>query len=119
MRLFIILLLFAGIAEARENPEKYYQDKWCKGETEHRLSDGTRVDCMTVKREGNFYAVEVEFADKWAESGLQALHYGLMTGRKPGIVIIVEDPKRDLKYLNRLYNTINGAGLMIRVWVVQ
>ena len=60
------------------------------------LSDGTRVDCLTEE-----YAIEFDFADKWAEAIGQSLHYALMTGKKPGIVIIIEK-ESDKKHLKKV-----------------
>ena len=44
-RAFLILLLLAFNAHAET--ERWYQEKYCTGELEHRLSDGARVDCLT------------------------------------------------------------------------
>ena len=80
-------------------PEKYYQNKWCnqnQGRQEVILPDSTRIDCLTKT-----YATEFDFAPKWAESIGQSLHYARMTGKKPGIVLIIEKPE-DFKYYNRI-----------------
>jgi len=79
--------------------EKYYQTILCKelgGRMEYVLSDRTRVDCLT-----DSYAIEVDFAKKWAEAVGQSLYYALMTHRKPGIGLIV-DRVKDRKYLKRI-----------------
>jgi len=47
------------------------------------LSDRTRVDLVSMH-----YAIEVDWAAKWAEAIGQSLFYAEMTGRKPGIVLI-------------------------------
>lgn len=93
--LFIFFLLSIALpAEAkRKHPEKWYQQQFCDGLQEVRLSDGTRVDCLTDE-----YAVEFDFANKWAEAIGQSLHYARMSGKKPGIVLIAES-KKDWKYL--------------------
>ena len=60
--------------------ESSYQHAWCKkhcGIEEYENSDLTRVDCLTKT-----HAVEFDFANKWAESIGQALHYQYMTGKK-------------------------------------
>jgi hypothetical protein len=90
------LLLFGQ----RLHYERYYQDKYCSavgGVTEHILSDKTRVDCLTDTK-----AIEVDFANKWAECIGQALHYGISTNKKPACLLIMEDPVKDAKYLERL-----------------
>jgi len=79
--------------------EKEYQHEMCTawlGEEEFTLDDHTRVDCLTAD-----LAVEFDFAEKWAESLGQALHYGRKTGRAPTIALIIESPA-DLKYLDHL-----------------
>jgi hypothetical protein len=94
--------------------EKWYQERWCRqegGEVEVRLHDGTRVDCLT-----DTYAVEFDFASKWAESVGQSLYYSRVTGRKPGIVLIMERPVRERRYLARLKKAVKG--LDITVWTV-
>lgn len=78
--------------------EKYYQAKMCSefgGKTEYVLFDKARVDCLTSE-----YAIEVDFAKKWAEGIGQALYYAEVTAKKPAVALIVEDG--DEKYLNRI-----------------
>ncbi len=80
--------------------EAEYQHVWCKlnnGTEEYKNSDYTRVDCLT-----DDYAVEFDFASKWAESIGQALHYGLMTNKKPKVVLILEKPEEQMCYYNRV-----------------
>lgn len=66
-----------------------------KGKIEYVLADKTRVDCLT-----NEYAIEVDFAKKWAEAIGQSLYYAQMTGKKPAIGFIVGDG--DERYLKRV-----------------
>ena len=80
--------------------EKDYQSYWCKannGIMEYRLNDGARVDCLLPDM-----AVEFDFAFKWAECIGQAMYYGKKTNRTPACVLIMENEKKDKKYLNRL-----------------
>ena len=77
---------------------------------EYVLSDRTRIDCLT-----EVYAVEVDFASKWAEAVGQALYYSIMTERRPGVVLIVETP-RDLRYLERLHTIADRFN--ITIWVI-
>ena len=79
--------------------EAYYQHLWCNkhaGIMEYKNSDKTRVDCLTKD-----YAVEFDFAEKWAESIGQSLHYELMTGKKAMIVLILEHPETQMVYYER------------------
>lgn len=80
--------------------ESAYQHAWCsmhKGFEEYENKDYTRVDCLTQT-----HAVEFDFANKWAESIGQALHYELMTGKKGMVVLILENPQKQMVYYNRV-----------------
>lgn len=97
-----IFFVFSGsIAQAKHlHLEKEYQVSWCKkfgGEMEYVLPDGARIDVLTKE-----YAVEFDFAQKWAESIGQALYYGIVTNKKPAVVLIMENPTKEYKYLQRL-----------------
>ena len=104
IRLQLILyvsLLFIGCSHAtsKKYNEHFYQTQLCtelSGEMEYVLEDRTRVDCLTDE-----YAIEVDFAKKWAEGIGQSLHYAYMTDKKPAIALIV-DRKKDKRYLKRL-----------------
>lgn len=111
----IVFILFSATAavSARKNPEKYYQEKWCNeqsGKTEVVLPDRTRCDCLTET-----HAVEFDFGKKWAEAIGQSLYYSLQTGKKAGIVLILESPG-DYKYWIRLNSTIEHFNLPIDTW---
>ncbi|MFL3659217.1 MAG: hypothetical protein ACJ07L_14355, partial [Opitutales bacterium] len=60
------------------------------------IPDGTRCDILT-----NTHAIEVDFADKWAEAIDQSLNYAMQTGKKAGIVLVLKD-RGDEKHLERL-----------------
>ena len=92
--------------------EKWYQDRYCDGIKEYRLSDRTRVDCLTQT-----HAIEFDFGYKWAEALGQSLHYALKTGRKPGIVLILK--QEDFKYLDRLKNLTAFYHLPVKIWVIK
>ena len=100
--LFLLILFssFNNTLAAYLHKEAEYQAKWCQemnGTKEYKLEDKTRVDCLTQT-----HAIEFDFAKKVYESIGQALYYGIMTNRKPGIVLIVENPLNDIKYINRM-----------------
>jgi len=111
-----LTLLMASCSTPEKINEKWYQQRWCEqkgGQVEVRLKDKTRCDCLT-----NDYAIEVDFARKWAEAVGQSLHYAKMTGEKAGILLIVED-KKDKKHFSRLENVINFHNLPITVWTTK
>jgi hypothetical protein len=58
----------------------------------------------------------MDFAAKWAEAVGQSLHYAANTGRRTGIVLIVEK-ESDRRYVARVRALIAHFGLPIDVWV--
>jgi len=70
------------------------------GITEYVLADKSRVDCLSSK-----YALEVDFANKWAESIGQSLFYAIKTDKAPAVLLIIERGQKDIKYLKR-FNTV-------------
>ena len=112
--LTIVLFIQCAAIAKRDYPERYYQNKWCNkyfGVQEYELSDKTRVDCLTTN-----YAVEFDFAQKWAESIGQSLHYAEMTGKNPAIVLIIEKPL-DFIYYYRIKRLCNKHG--IKLWYIK
>ena len=108
-----LIILIGYIANARSRlPESYYQKIWCderNGITEFVLPDKARCDCLTDE-----YAVEFDFAKKWAEAIGQSLYYASQTGKKPGIVLIM-DGEKDEKYLKRIMAVVEFYDLPIKV----
>lgn len=90
--------------------EAYYQNEWCTadfGRKEAVLWDMTRVDCLTKD-----YAIEFDFAKKWAESIGQALYYSKLTGKAPAIVLILTSPT-DYRYVKRIERLDNEIKLFL------
>lgn len=90
--------------------ESYYVSQWCRddfGKREFVLWDNTRVDCLTKD-----YAIEFDFAKKWAESIGQSLYYSKMTGKKPAVALILTDIK-DYRYVKRIERLDNGIKIFI------
>ena len=81
----------------------------CTGQIEHRLEDNTRVDCLTDE-----YAIEYDWAKKWAESIGQSLYYSKLTGKAPAVVLILTSPT-DYRYVKRIERLDNG----IKVFLVK
>lgn len=106
----ISALVLLGCATApKKYHEKYYQSLLCNklgGEMEYVLKDKTRVDCLTDE-----YAIEVDFAKKWAEGIGQSLYYGYMTNKKPAVALIVG--KKDERYLKRIELVSKELGIKV------
>lgn len=86
---YVILILIFVPQYVWAMSERDYQSAHCQGVQEYRLDDGSRVDCLTDE-----YAIEYDFANKWAEAIGQALYYAEKTGKKPMIVLILKNDKQ-------------------------
>ena len=80
---------------------------------EHVLWDGTRVDILT-----DDVAYEVDWAKKWAEGCGQALYYGLVTERTPGLILLVRS-KDDYRFVYRAQTVCKKYGIRLRVEEVK
>lgn len=118
--LFVLLLTSTiSYSQNTENEkktvlEKYYQNGFAiimHGQKEVVLNDLTRVDIVT-----DTFAIEVDFAKKWAESIGQSIYYALELNKKPGILLIVDGNKDD-RYVRRLMNVAIKCN--ITVWLMD
>ena len=112
----LFFLLTTTAHAARIHPESYYRDIWCtqnNGEAEVKLEGRTRADCVT-----DTHAIEVEFANKWKDGIGQAFWYAIQTGKKAGILMILERPNEN-KYWIRLNTVIQTYELPIDTWRVE
>ena len=114
MRILILIICISNIVgnavATHLHPESAYRDAWCMGKTEVQMPNGNRADCITTN-----YAVEVEFAKKYHEGVGQALDYAQQTGKKPAILLIIEEVK-DWRFYNRLKPLADEYD--IRLWYI-
>lgn len=115
--LILIFTTCAGYAQSPKHHvyyEKDYQKVWCdahNGSTEVVLPDRARVDCVT-----NTHAIEFDFAKKWAESIGQAQYYGAVLDKTPGVVLIVENSSKDMRYVERVRKVADKRGMTL--WLI-
>lgn len=108
----LLLSILTSCSSVKKN-EKYYQTIFCEnadGIIEYRLKDKTRVDCLT-----NEYAIEVDWAKKWAEAVGQSLYYSHMTNRKAGIALISSSD--DERFLSRV--NILAKKFDIKIFIIE
>lgn len=109
----LILIFFIQKVEAKHlNSESYYQQKWCHqngGIIEYVLPDKARIDCLTKE-----YAIEFDFAPKWAEAVGQSMYYANVMNKKPAICLITKS-KKDEKYIKR----IQKANKKIKIFILD
>ena len=109
-----IILSICANAQLTKQTESYYQNKFAeivRGQKEVVLDDRTRVDIVT-----DSFAIEVDFADKWAEGIGQSYHYGMKLKKKSGILLVVNG-KFDDRFVQILMP--HAVELGITVWVMD
>ena len=106
--IFSVILLLDEASEV----ERLVQDRFPQAQVEFRLWDRTRVDILTKS-----HAIEVDWAPKWAEGLGQALYYGAVTGKDPGLVLLVKDRNKEARYIYRAQTVAVKHG--ITLWVVE
>lgn len=114
LAIFLSGCLFSEVSHHKK--ERDYQNEWCArygGRVEVVMKDRTRCDCLTSK-----YAIEFDFASKWAEAIGQSLHYARLTGKRPGIVLICRKDSDSLK-LKILKENIRFYNLDVTVWNIN
>lgn len=79
---------------------------WCAGLSEVTLDDRTRVDCLE-----DSVAWEVDRGANWKEAVGQALHYGRMTQRRPGVLLLDPAPR----HIEQIQAVIEHWALPIKV----
>ncbi|MCP3954697.1 MAG: hypothetical protein GY697_21125 [Desulfobacterales bacterium] len=111
LSLFVILLIPSLSFAERLHDKRWYQERWCAKYFDNaEVSVSDQYDCLSEK-----YVIEFDYADLWYESIGESLHYALQTGRKAGIVLIMEKDS-DMKYWIKLKTTIQHYNLPINVW---
>ena len=97
-------------------PQAKTEAEWCaelapkyNAKVEVRLWDKTRVDLLN-----DTYAIEVDFAKKWAECIGQALYYSAVTGKKPACLLIAEKNSEE-RYVYRCQTVCAKHGIKLFV----
>lgn len=58
--------------------------------------DGTRCDLLN-----DDFAIEIDWAYKWAEAIGQALYYAIALDRRPAVLLLMKNGYKDRKYAHR------------------
>ena len=105
--IFISLLVMPVAQAKHKRPERDYVAQYCDGIREFALSNRTRIDCLTDK-----YAIEFDFAYKWAEAVGQSLQYAYATQRDPAISLILESGT-DMRFVDILVPLCDTYGIKL------
>ena len=108
-----LLLISVVVFSQTRQRESYYQHEFAvaiDGQTEVRLTNGTRADIVTDK-----YAIEVDFGEKWAESIGQSLSYAIQLEKKPGVLLVING-EDEIRFLERLMAVAVEHGIQVWIW---
>ena len=108
--LCISLVLIAGEVEEVDRISKL--ERWKGSKVEVRQWDYSRVDMITET-----HAIEVDWSSKWAEAIGQSLYYAELTGKKPGIILLVKNTQKEARYIYRCQTVC--AKHNIKLWLEQ
>jgi len=93
---------------------------WCKvlapkynAEMEVRQWDGVRVDLLNDE-----YAIEVDWEKKYAEGFGQAMLYGILTDRKPAVLLLCEKGGNP-RYIYRAQTIAAAYGIKLYIEYVE
>jgi hypothetical protein len=114
--LFIMLLIPMSCFATSYQPLEEYQAEWCAkngGKVDYVHEDGTsNVACIKDQ-----YVIYLAYASKWKEAIGQSLYYSVMTGKKPGVALIVPKTAEETKNLKNLKLVADKYN--IRVWEIR
>jgi len=108
-----VLILLAALSFTEAEHAKKIVDDYASpafnGILEYKLWDKTRVDILTKE-----YAYEVDWAPKWAEGIGQSLYYGIVTGKKPGLILLTKKGEERFVYRAQTVCAKHGIKLVVR-----
>ncbi|HET6418751.1 MAG TPA: hypothetical protein VFG19_01255 [Geobacteraceae bacterium] len=93
-----------------------YQVKWC-------IENGGAVDYINLDGKKNIaciiepYVIDVVYANQWKEAIGQALYYGAVTGKNPGVALIMQNSTEDKKHLESLRLVADRYN--IKIWEIR
>lgn len=112
--LMVVQATEAAAAEKSLFPKKQYQEAWCKafkGKVNVVMKDGGTADCITEE-----FAAQIDFAPNWKDAVAQSVLNAIQTDKKPAVVLIIENPERELRYLQQL-KKVTGHLDILMWWV--
>ena len=105
--------LFLFLALLLQDPSTWNEVKWSAyianemgARAEYACADGSRCDILTDE-----LAYEVEWAKKWKEAPGQAILYGVLTNRKPAVLLLVKNRNEERRFILRCALVCSKVGI--------
>lgn len=98
---------------ARQNWSKYVKSQ---AFVEFNLWDNTRVDYL-----GEDIAWEIDWCEKWAEAIGQSKYYSIVSGKKPGIILLVKEDHKtaSANYIYRCQTVCAKDDIVLSIEIVR
>jgi hypothetical protein len=112
--LILLLMLISITAFSQKKKEVYFQLKFANainGDNQIILNDNSIIDVLT-----DTFAIEVDYGEKWAESIGNTLYISAITGKKAGVLLILDGENEQI-YLKRLMAV--AIKYNITVWTID
>jgi hypothetical protein len=114
--IFLILMVPVSCFATGYQPSGEYKTKWCSdngGKVDYvHEDDASKVACIRDR-----YVIDVAHVGKWKEAVGQALFFSVITGKKPGVALIVPDTTEDANNFKNL--KLVAGKFNIRVWEIK
>ncbi len=100
----VLLVTSTSFANEREQVERLAEKYNAK--TEVVMWDRTRVDLLNKT-----HAIEVDWSHKYSEGIGQAIYYAAITGKQPGLILLVKDLSKEQRFIYRAQIACNASGV--------
>lgn len=114
--MFLICFMPITCYATSYQPLGEYQVKWCienGGVVDYINEDDSKDIACIIKP----YVIDVAYANQWKEAVGQALYYGAVTGKKPGVALIMQNSTEDKKHLESLKLVADRYN--IKIWEIR
>ena len=110
----LLLILIPGVAISGKRSIKYYKQRWCNklSGTTDLLHHDVVLDCST-----HDYIFIFEYSYRWRNAIGRALYFSLETGKRSGIVLILEK-KREQFYFRQLKNLVSYFSIPVDIFQI-
>ena len=109
--IFLSVVILSKNTSAAEWSMGNYASHLCQGQVAFDIGEVKKVDCVTAT-----HAIAYVLSDDWATGLGRALHWAAVTGKRPGIVVII-DPEGQSRDLAKLKSALHSIpGIEVTVW---
>jgi hypothetical protein len=111
LTVFVLAMAPSVVSAEHQHAKRWYQERWCAKNFGMEQAQVSKIyDCVTQD-----HVIEFDYAEQWYEAIGESLYYAMQTGKRAGIVLILEE-ESDLRHWVKLTETIRHYDLPIDAW---